>query len=103
MKRFGALFLAAVLGSMSTIATFEWINDKQDEGKKGVEYLTGMPASKVAYKLDEKGEVIPLDFTTAAEKLCLLLTSGRNKLPARRYGAECRSFPGVFRPRARRS
>jgi Do/DeqQ family serine protease len=72
MKRFGALFLAAILGSMSTIATFEWINnddDKKDDGIKKVEYLTDVPASKVAYKLNEKGEVIPLDFTTAAEKV----------------------------------
>ena len=30
MKRFGTLFLAAVLGSVSTIATFEWI-DKDDK------------------------------------------------------------------------
>jgi len=69
MKRFGALFLAAILGSMSTIATFEWINDKKEDSPKSVEYLTNVPASKVAYKLNEKGEVIPLDFTTAAEKV----------------------------------
>ncbi len=68
MKRFGTLFLAAVLGSVSTIATFQWIDNNKEEGVK-VEYLNGVPASKVAYKLDEKGQVIPLDFTTAAEKV----------------------------------
>ena len=68
MKRFGTLFLAAVLGSVSTIATFEWI-DKDDNKGANVEYLAGAPASKVAYKVDENGEVVPLDFTTAAEKV----------------------------------
>ena len=33
MKRFGALFLAAVLGSVSTIATFEWINKDDNKGR----------------------------------------------------------------------
>jgi serine protease Do len=68
MKRFGTLFLAAVLGSVSTIATFEWIDKNEDKEAK-VEYLSGVPASKVAYKVDENGDVIPLDFTTAAEKV----------------------------------
>lgn len=68
MKRFGTLFLAAVLGSVSTIATFEWI-DKKDDGKPKIEYLSGVPASKVAYKVDENGKVVALDFTTAAEKV----------------------------------
>jgi Do/DeqQ family serine protease len=60
--------LAAVLGSASTIATFQWIDKKEDKGAK-VEYLSGVPASKVAYKVDENGAVVPLDFTTAAEKV----------------------------------
>ena len=68
MKRFGTLFLAAVLGSVSTIATFEWI-DKDDNKGPNLEYLANVPASKVAYKVDENGEVVALDFTTAAEKV----------------------------------
>jgi Do/DeqQ family serine protease len=68
MKRFGTLFLAAVLGSASTIATVKWI-DKDDDKETKVEYLSGVPASKVAYKVDKNGDVIPLDFTTAAEKV----------------------------------
>ena len=68
MKRFGALFFAAVLGSASTIATYEWIKD--DDNSVKLEYLSAnVPTSKVAYKIDEKGEVVPLDFTTAAEKV----------------------------------
>ncbi len=67
MKRFGSLVLAAVLGSVCTIASFKWL-DKEESGVK-LEYLSGVPASKVAYKVDEQGQTIPLDFTTAAEKV----------------------------------
>ena len=67
MKRFASLFFAAVLGSVCTMTAVEYLND--DEPKIKLEYLTGVPASKVAYKVDENGEVVPLDFTTAAEKV----------------------------------
>ncbi len=67
MKKFGSLFFAAVLGSACTIASFQWL-DKKDPATK-LEYLTGVPASKVAYRVDEKGEAVPLDFTAAAEKV----------------------------------
>lgn len=68
MKRFATFFLAAVLGSASTIATYQWIDNKNDKTVT-IEHLTGVPASKVAYKIDENGDVVPLDFTTAAEKV----------------------------------
>lgn len=68
MKRFATFFLAAVLGSASTIATYQWI-DNNDDKAVTIEHLTGVPASKVAYKVDENGDVVPLDFTTAAEKV----------------------------------
>jgi serine protease Do len=68
MKRFATFFLAAVLGSASTIATYQWIDNDSDKSVT-IEHLTGVPASKVAYKVDENGDVVPLDFTTAAEKV----------------------------------
>jgi len=68
MKRFATFFLAAVLGSASTIATYQWIEKDKDKSVT-IEHLTGVPASKVAYKVDENGDVVPLDFTTAAEKV----------------------------------
>jgi serine protease Do len=67
MKRFASLFLAAVLGSVCTITAVEYLDQGNPQVK--LEYLTGVPASKVAYKVDENGEVVPLDFTTAAEKV----------------------------------
>ena len=67
MKRFASLFFAAVLGSVSTITAVKYLDN--DDQKVKLEYLNGVPASKVAYKVDENGEVVPLDFTTAAEKV----------------------------------
>ena len=95
MKRFGTLFLAAVLGSVSTIATFEWI-DKDDNKGANVEYLAGAPASKVAYKVDENGEVVALDFTTAAEKVMpavVHIRSTQDRHPKDRPGTIPRSIP----------
>lgn len=68
MKRFASLFLAAVLGSVCTISAVKWYDDEADDKVK-LEYMSGVPASKVAYKVDKDGNVIPLDFTTAAEKV----------------------------------
>jgi serine protease Do len=68
MKRFASLFFAAVLGSLCTITVVQWYNDGENPNVK-LEYLSGTPASKVAYKVDENGNVIPLDFTAAAEKV----------------------------------
>ena len=67
MKRFASLFFAAVLGSLCTFTAVEWFD--KDEPEVKLEYMSAAPASKVAYKVDEKGNVIPLDFTAAAEKV----------------------------------
>src|SRR5690606_1955092 len=83
MKRFGALFLAAVLGSAGTIETYEWINPDEDRSVK-MEYLSSdVPTSRVAYKVDEKGEVVPLDFTTAAEKVMPAVVHIRSTVDAK--------------------
>jgi serine protease Do len=65
MKKFASLFLAAVLGSASTVATFEWIG-KKDDGVK-LEYL--VPTSKVSYISTDNGQPAGLDFATTAEKV----------------------------------
>jgi serine protease Do len=67
MKRFASLFIAAVLGSATTITAIKWLDKPEPEVK--LEYLSGVPASKVAYRVDEEGNVVPLDFTAAAEKV----------------------------------
>lgn len=67
MKRFGSLFLAAVLGSVVTLVSNQWV--QKDDPAAKVEYVVDVPASKVAYTVDENGAMAPLDFTVAAEKV----------------------------------
>ncbi|HEY8936883.1 MAG TPA: trypsin-like peptidase domain-containing protein, partial [Cyclobacteriaceae bacterium] len=65
MKRFGSLFLAAVLGSVSTVATLKWFDDSQHGVK--LEYV--VPTSNVAYKTTENGQSIGPDFAATAERV----------------------------------
>jgi Do/DeqQ family serine protease len=59
--------MAAVFGSLCTIATFEWV-DKQDDTKKvTMSYTNSVPLNKVAYGVNADGKAVPLDFTVAAE------------------------------------
>ena len=67
MKRFSSLFLAAIMGSVFTVASYQWLDDKGDKVK--LEYVASIPTSKVAYKVDANGKAVPLDFTVAAEKV----------------------------------
>jgi serine protease Do len=67
MRKFVSLMLAAVMGSAITVAlTGAWKG--QDDGVR-IEHVSGTPISQVAYKKNEKGEVVPLDFTATAEKV----------------------------------
>jgi len=68
MKNFASIFLAAVLGSICTIAAYQWLDKKDNKGVK-LEYLADAPATKVAYSANSDGETVPLDFTAAAEKV----------------------------------
>ena len=65
MRRIGSVFLAAVLGSICTVATLQWID--KDEPSVKLNYTSSVPVNKVAYTVDEEGKVVPLDFTVAAE------------------------------------
>jgi Do/DeqQ family serine protease len=60
--------LAAVLGSVITIVASQWLMKDQQSGVK-IEHVTGMPASQVAYTVNDLGQVVPLDFTGTAEKV----------------------------------
>jgi serine protease Do len=57
--------MAAVLGSLMTVATFQWIDNDNDNVK--VHYTSSVPINKVAYSVDAEGKAVPLDFTVAAE------------------------------------
>lgn len=67
MKRFGSLFLAAVLGSVCTVASYRWLAEEPSPAK--LDYASTLPTSKVAYKVDENGNAVPVDFTAAAEQV----------------------------------
>lgn len=64
MKRFAAIFLAAVLGSVCTIGGYEYL--KKDD--VALSYITQAPVSNVSFVKDEKGNEIPMDFTAIAER-----------------------------------
>jgi serine protease Do len=68
MKNFGSLLLAAVLGSVITIAAYQWLEKSNNHGVT-IEHINGTPAAQVAYRINEKGEAVPLDFTGTAEKV----------------------------------
>jgi len=68
MKNFGTLVLAAILGSVITISAYQWLGKDKTNGVK-IEYVNGTPTSQVAYRVNEKGEAVPLDFTGTAEKV----------------------------------
>lgn len=68
MKRFGSLLMAAVLGSVITIVASQWLMKDQRQGVT-IEHINSLPASQVAFQLNEKGEAVPLDFTGTAEKV----------------------------------
>jgi len=68
MKNFGSLVLAAILGSVITITAYQWLGKDKTNGVK-IEHINGTPTSQVAYRINEKGEAVPLDFTGTAEKV----------------------------------
>lgn len=85
MKNFGSLLLAAVLGSVITIAATYWLGSKNSGVR--IEHVTGAPVSQVAYTTNSNGEVVPLDFTGTAEKVTRAVVHIRStqsgKSPAR--------------------
>ena len=67
MKQFGSLVLAAILGSAITYVGFQWYGVSPSNVK--IEHVQGMPVQNVGYAVNEKGEMVPLDFTGTAEKV----------------------------------
>ncbi|MEJ1236930.1 Do family serine endopeptidase [Chryseolinea sp. T2] len=105
MKRFGSLFLAAVLGSVCTVASYQWFVNEKSPAK--LDYSATVPTSKVAYKVDENGKAIPLDFTAAAEQVMpgVVFIRSTQQGGATRGGGEESSedpFREFFGPRTQR-
>jgi Do/DeqQ family serine protease len=67
MKQFGSLVLAASLGSTITFFAFQYFGSSGSNVK--IEHVQGTPIQNVGYAVNEKGEMMPLDFTGTAEKV----------------------------------
>lgn len=67
MKQFGSLVLAAILGSTLTFVAFQW--NGKNNGNVKIEHIEGVPVQNVGYTVNEKGELVPLDFTGTAERV----------------------------------
>jgi serine protease Do len=65
-RKFSLLLLAAILGSALTIGAFSYINKDKTVI---VEHLSGAPVVGAAYTVNEEGEMVPLEFTSVAEKV----------------------------------
>jgi serine protease Do len=65
-RKFSMLLLAAILGSALTIGAFSYINKDKTVI---VEHLSGTPVVGAAYTVNEEGEMVPLEFTSVAEKV----------------------------------
>jgi len=65
--KFGLLLIAAVLGSVITTGTY-YLLDRNNHTVK-IEHTTGLPAMGAVYTLNDQGEIIPLEFTSVAEKV----------------------------------
>jgi Do/DeqQ family serine protease len=76
MKRFGSLLLAAVMGSVITVAINGWM---PKESEKPTIERVNIPASQVGFTVNEKGEAVPLDFTGTAEKVTAAVVHIRAK------------------------
>ncbi len=67
MKQFSSLVLAAILGSAITYGAVQWFGPLPYNVK--IEHVEGAPIQHVGYTVNEKGESVPLDFTSTAAKV----------------------------------
>jgi Do/DeqQ family serine protease len=68
MKQFVSLVVAALLGSIVTLVANQYVING-DQAKVKIEHVNGVPTAQVAYRVNEKGETVALDFTGTAEKV----------------------------------
>jgi serine protease Do len=99
MRKFGSLFLAAVLGSVCTVASFQFID--QDQEKVKLEHIANVPTANVAYRVDGSGKAVPLDFTVAAEKVMPAVVHIKSTIqnPTRNQSQSFDPFQEFFGPR----
>jgi serine protease Do len=94
MKQFGSLMLAAILGSTLTFLAFQWYG--KNPGKVTIEHVQGAPIHNVGYTVNEKGEMVPLDFTGTAEKVTKAVVHIRSTSSASAVQRENNNDPWQF-------
>lgn len=67
MNKFFQLVVAAIIGSVITLAANQWFGN--ENAKVKIEHIDGVPTAAVAYSINENGEAVPLDFTGTADKV----------------------------------
>jgi len=67
MNRFFQLVVAAIFGSAITIGANQWYGNGNSNVK--IEHIAGVPATSVAYTVNENGDAVPLDFTGTADRV----------------------------------
>jgi Do/DeqQ family serine protease len=83
-----------VLGSLSTVATFEFLKD--DEAARTV-LASQVPASAVAYTVNENGQSVPLDFTQTAERVTQAVVHIRSTQERPHTSSQEQQVPEAFR------
>jgi len=68
MKKFGAMILAAILGSSLTLCVF-LLMDRSEGGSIKIEHVSKPAISGVAYTKNDNGDIVPLDFTDISEEV----------------------------------
>ena len=68
MKKFGAIMFAAIVGSSLTIGVF-LIMDKGGRRNIKIEHVSKPAISGVAFTKNDKGDIIPPDFTDISQKV----------------------------------
>ena len=96
MKRFGTLFLAAVLGSLCTFGVVEFY--KEDTVQ--LAYTAQSPVSQVTFTKDENGRTIPLDFTAIAEQVTPAVVFIKSTQEGRQEVQGTDPFRDFFGPRS---
>ncbi|MFN5170170.1 MAG: Do family serine endopeptidase [Cyclobacteriaceae bacterium] len=66
MKQFAMVLVAAVVGSVLTLAAHNWW--AKDRQGVIIERTNSPAATQIGYTVNEKGEAVPLDFVSIAEK-----------------------------------
>jgi serine protease Do len=90
MKKIIVIITSLVLGSIITLAVIYGVS-RNKSGVPGLEHISGVRATPAFYTLDEKGKVVPLDFTGISRKVMDAVVNIQST-QARQYAD--RQFPG---------